>query len=247
MDNKIFSQSLYKEKKGIIMTEHPLFMVLLTLITFVISEKIFTKLGKFPLLNPVLVTIIIIISLINLFDIPYSQYKEGTQVFNYLIAPAIIALAVPLYQNIKEVKSSLPLVLFTTLISGIGIFTSVLLLGLIFGLPDAMIEALTTKSITLPIALEIAKLTGGSFSLVVIGVFSTGLPGVIIVPIILKFLKVEDEALQGLVLGITSHAFGIVRALAISPIAAAFATMGMVIMGCFAVVAVPIILNIAGF
>ena len=83
------------------MTEHPLFMVLLTLITFVISEKIFTKLGKFPLLNPVLVTIIIIISLINLFDIPYSQYKEGTQVFNYLIAPAIIALAVPLYQNIK--------------------------------------------------------------------------------------------------------------------------------------------------
>jgi len=229
------------------MIDHPLFMVLLTLISFIVSEKIFIKLGKFPLLNPILLTIIIIISFITLFDIPYKEYQSGTQVFNYLIAPAIVALAVPLYQNIKEVKASLPLVVSSTLVSGIFIFTSVLGLGIVFELPDIMSKALTTKSITLPIALEIAKITEGSSSLVVLAVFSTGLPGIIIVPILLKILKVENEALQGLVLGITAHAFGIVKALSISPLSAAFATMGMVIMGCFAVVAVPIILNIAGY
>ena len=229
------------------MFEHPLFMIFLTLSVFIISEKIFVHFNKNSLLNPVLITIILIITIMSIFDISYEQYKDGTQIFNYLIAPAIVALAVPVYQNLKKVRSSLSLILSATLISGIGIFVSALFLGTLFGLPDAMVEALSTKSITLPIALEIAALTDGSFPLVVIGVFSTGLPGVIVVPMLLKLLKVKDEALQGLVLGITAHAFGIARALAISPLAAAFASIGMVIMGCFAVVAVPIILKLGGF
>ena len=226
---------------------YPLLMILLTLAVFLFSEKVFVRFGKLPILNPILLTIVLLILLLSIFEIPYIQYKEGTEVFNYLIGPAIVALAVPLYQNLKQVKSNFPLVLITTLITGVIIFASSLWIGTLFELPQAMTQALSTKSITLPIALEIAQITDGSFALVVIAVFSTGLPGVIIVPFLLKFLQVKDEALQGLVLGITAHAFGIARALAISPLAAAFATMGMVIMGCFAVVAVPIILSLGGF
>jgi len=152
-----------------------------------------------------------------------------------------------LYQNLKQVQSSLPLIILTVLLAGTGIFISALLLGELVGLPSSMVQALSTKSITLPIALEIAELTNTSISLVVLGVFSTGLAGVIVVPAILNFLKVKDESLQGLVLGVTAHVFGIAKALDISPIAAAFATIGMVMMGCFSVLIVPLILKVGGF
>jgi len=230
-----------------IMLDYPLIMILLTLSVFTLSEIIFKKSGKNTLLHPFLLTIILIITVLFAFDIPYKDYREGTKILNALIAPAIISLAVPLYQNLKQVQSSLPLIILTVLLAGTGIFISALLLGELVGLPSSMVQALSTKSITLPIALEIAELTNTSISLVVLGVFSTGLAGVIVVPAILNFLKVKDESLQGLVLGVTAHVFGIAKALDISPIAAAFATIGMVMMGCFSVLIVPLILKVGGF
>jgi len=214
---------------------------------FIFSEFIFKKSKKNPLLHPFLVTILLIIVVLYIFDISYLEYKDGTKILNALIAPAIVSLAVPLYQNLKQVKSSLFLIIMTVVIGGSGIFISALLLGEMMGLPVSMVESLSTKSITLPIALEIAELTNMSISLVVLGVFSTGLAGVIVVPMILSFLKVKDESLQGLVLGVTAHVFGIAKALDISPISAAFATIGMVLMGCFSVLVIPIILQVFNF
>lgn len=230
-----------------IVLEHPLFLTLLTLVVFKAFEIIYSKSGNLPFLNPVLMTIITLVFILIEFDISYGDYKEGTELLHMLLAPAIVALAVPLYQNLKKAKELLPLVLITVIVAGTGIILSAVTLGMYVGLPNLMSLALTTKSITAPIALEIAELEGGSVPLTIIGVFSTGLIGVIIVPTILKLLNVKDEALQGLTLGITAHAFGIARALSISPLSAAFATMGMGLMGCFAVVAVPIILNMINF
>jgi len=230
-----------------IIVDYPLIMLLLTLSMFTLSAMIFKKSGKHPLLHPFLVTIVLIIAVLFVFDIPYLEYQEGTKILNALIGPAIVSLAVPLYQNLKQVKSSLVLILITVLIAGMGIFVSALLIGEYMGLPSSMVQALSTKSITLPIALEIAQLSDISISLVVLGVFSTGLAGVVIVPMILNFLKVTDESLQGLVLGMTAHVFGIAKALDISPISAAFATIGMVLMGCFSVLVIPLILKVGGF
>ena len=229
------------------MLEYPLLMILLTLSVFTLSELIFKKTGKHPLLHPFLVTIILIISVLYVLDIPYTEYRDGTQILNALIAPAIVSLAVPLYQNLKQVKSSLSLIIITVLIGGSGIFISALALGEMMGLPSSMVQALSTKSITLPIALEIAQLENIPVSLVVLGVFSTGLAGIIVVPMILNFLKVKDESLQGFVLGITAHVFGIAKALDISPLSAAFATIGMVLMGCFSVLIIPLILQVFNF
>jgi len=229
------------------MIEYPLIMILLTLSMFTLSEMIFKKSGKHPLLHPFLLTILLIITVLYIFDISYVEYRDGTQILNALIGPAIVSLAVPLYQNLKQVKSSLSLIIITVLIGGSGIFISALLLGEMMGLPSSMVQALSTKSITLPIALEIAQLENIPLSLVVLGVFSTGLAGIIAVPMILNFLKVKDESLQGLVLGITAHVFGIAKALDISPLSAAFATIGMVLMGCFSVLIIPIILKLGGF
>lgn len=227
--------------------EHPLFMTFITLFIFKLCELLHIKAGKTPLLNPVLITIILLVSFLIFFDISYKEYKDGTNILHSMLAPAIIALAIPLYKNFENVKSKIMIILMTIIFGGFGIILSAVLIGKVLGLPVAMIQALTTKSITAPIALEIANLYGTSIPLTIIGVFSTGLIGVIIVPLILNLLKVREEWIQGLILGITAHAFGIARALSISPKAAAFATMGMGLMGGFAVVAIPIILNLVIF
>ncbi|NQY93146.1 MAG: LrgB family protein, partial [Campylobacteraceae bacterium] len=85
--------------------DYPLIMLLLTLSLFALSEIIFKKSAKHPLLHPFLVTIILIIAVLHTFDISYSEYRDGTSILNALIAPAIVSLAVPLYQNLKQVKS----------------------------------------------------------------------------------------------------------------------------------------------
>ncbi|MCP4971569.1 MAG: LrgB family protein [Arcobacter sp.] len=227
--------------------EHPLFMTFITLATFKICEYFYSKSGNLPILNPVLITISILITILIFFDISYDKYKEGTSILHMMLAPAIIALAIPLYKNLSQVKSLLLLIIVSVIIAGFGIILSAVLLAQVLNLPISMVHALTTKSITAPIALEIANLYGGSIPLTIIGVFSTGLTGVIIVPFILKLLKVEEEWAQGLTLGVTAHAFGIARALSISPLAAAFATMGMGLMGGFAVFAVPLVLEMIIF
>ena len=173
--------------------EHPLFMTFITLFVFRICEIIHSKMGKTPILNPVLITIVLLVTGLIIFDISYDKYKEGTNILHYMLAPAIIVLAVPLYKNLIQVKSLLPLIIITVIISGIGIIFSAVLIAQALDLNLSMIQALTTKSITAPIALEIANLYGGSRPLTIIGVFSTGLTGVIIVPYILKILKVKTH------------------------------------------------------
>ncbi len=224
--------------------EHPLFMLCLTLLVFKVSEMVHIKCNKSAILNPVLITIILLVCFLIIFDIPYERYKNDTQILHFMLSPAIVVLAVPLYKNLAQVKSKILLILLAVFISGFGITCSAVLIGQVFDLPLSMIYALTTKSITAPIALEIANIYKTSVPLTIIGVFSTGLSGVILVPYILKVLKVKEEWIQGLILGITAHAFGIARALSISPLAAAFATMGMGLMGAFAVLIVPLVLSI---
>lgn len=226
--------------------EHPLFMTLLTLAIFRCWEIIHTKSGNIPFLNPVFMSICSLVAILMIFEIDYENYFSGTEILHLLMAPAIIALAVPLYQNLTKAKEMLPLVILTITISGSCIIVLAIVIGIFFQLPDPMLLALSTKSVSAPIALEIAELSGATTALTIISVFSTGLLGVIIVPTILNKSRVKEESIQGLILGITSHAFGISRALAISPLAAAFATMGMALMGCFAVIAVPLFLHIFG-
>ncbi len=227
--------------------EHSLFMLVVTLAIFKFCEFVHLKMMKNPFLNPVLITIILIVCFLIIFDISYDKYKEGTNILHFMLSPAIIVLSVPLYKNLSHVRSKILLILISILIACIGIILSAVLIGYLFELPMSMNQALLTKSITAPIAVEIANIYSISIPLVIIGVFSTGLTGVIIVPIILNLLKVKEEWIQGLTLGITAHAFGIAKALSISPISAAFATIGMGLMGGFAIIIVPIVLSLFKF
>jgi putative effector of murein hydrolase len=132
----------------------------------------------------------------------------------------------------------------TLVLGGSGIVLSALLVGRLAGLDHPMLLSLLTKSVSAPIALGVAEKIGGDASLTILSVFTTGIFGVIVTPGLLRLLRVEDEAVRGFTLGLTSHAFGIARSLEISTQAAAFATLGMGLMGCATALAVPILMKL---
>ena len=226
--------------------EHVLLYPTLTLSIFLLSGYLYNKSGNIAVLQPVLIAIVTLTVILLLFDIPYKEFKQDMGLFQILLTPAIIALAIPLYNNLQKAKEYFPVLLTTICIGGSIIILTAVGLAFFAGLEAPYLLPMTTKSVSAPIALSIANETNAVVSLTILAVFSTGLPGAAFTPTLLKIMRVEDEEIQGLVLGMTSHAFGIARAIEYSPRATAFATLGMGLMGCFVALTVPMFVKIVG-
>lgn len=218
-------------------------LIALTVGGYAAGEWIYERSGRLPVLQPVLLPIVLLAVWLRLNGIAYERYFELTTPLHFLLGTAIVALAVPLYENLQRARSALLPVFGTLIAGGILVTGSALALGALFRLDSLMEISLTTKSVTVPIALAIAQKIGGTIPLTVIGVFTTGLTGIIATPALLRLAGVRDPRVCGFTLGLTSHAFGIVRALEFGSEAVAFATLGMTLMGCASAVVVPIVFH----
>lgn len=225
---------------------HPLVLVGTTIGAFQLGTLLYERSGRLAILQPVLIAILAMIAFLVVTGTTYAAYLEGTAMLHLLIAPAIVALAVPLHDDLRKARAALPSLFATLAIGGAAVVLSALAIGLAFGLDQAMLVSLTTKSVSAPIALGVAERIGGDPGLTVLSVFVTGILGVIVAPVLLRLLRVEDEAVYGFTLGVCAHAFGIARALEISPQAAAFATLGMGLMGCAVAFLVPLAFVLLG-
>jgi putative effector of murein hydrolase len=234
-DNALFSP----------LTAHVLFWPVVTLTVFATAEWGYSRSGRNALLQPVLVSIFVLSAALILFGVPYADYAEPMRLFTAFLTPAIIALAVPLYRNLGGAREKAGIVAVTVLGGGALVIVGALALGMLADLDTEFLLPLTVKSVSAPIAVGISEKIGAATTLTILAVFTTGLPGATFGPGIMRLLRIEDDALRGLVLGVTSHAFGIARATEISSRATAFATIGMGLMGCFAAIAVPLILAVA--
>jgi len=219
-------------------------MIALTVAGYVAGEWIYLRTGRIPALQPVLVPIAIMAVFIKLQGISYERYFELTTPLHFLLGTAIVALAVPLYENLQRARNALLPVFATVIAGGLLVTGSALALGALFRLDRLMEISLTTKSVTVPIALAIAQKIGGTVPLTVVSVFATGVAGIIATPALLRAAGVRDPRVSGFTLGLTSHAFGIVRSLELGSEAVAFATLGMTLMGCGSAVVVPVIFRL---
>ncbi len=226
--------------------DHPLLYSCLTIGVFFAATWIYEKTGKIAVLQPVLIAILSLSVMLIVFDIPYADYSSDMQFFAILLTPSIIALAVPLYLNLMKAKEYLPIILMATIGGGTLIVLGGLALGMLAGLETPYLLPMLTKSVSAPIAISIAEQTNAIVPLTILGVFSTGLPGAAFGPSLLKVLRVEEDEMKGLVLGMTAHAFGIARSVEISGRATAFATLGMGLMGCFVALLVPSLVKLLG-
>lgn len=205
----------------------PLLHLTLTLAIFLLASKLFRKLRMNPLLNPVLLSVICIVLLLQLTDTTYDVYFEGAQFVHFLLGPATVALAIPLYRQFEQVKKTAAATLISLLCGALTSALSAVLIAWLLGAKTVSIISLAPKSVTAPVAMGISEQLGGLPSLTAVIVILTGIIGAMLGPLILSALKITDSAARGLAMGTASHGIGTARALQINEVAGAFSGLAM--------------------
>ena len=205
----------------------PLLHLTLTLAAFVATSVVYKKSRLNPLLNPVLLSVIAIVAILYGTDTSYDTYFKGAQFVHFLLGPATVALAIPLYRQFDRVRES-ALAILVSLVSGsITAATSAILIAWLLGAQPVSIVSLAPKSATAPVAMGISEQLGGLPSLTAVLVILTGITGAMLGPVVLKLLKVRDWSALGMALGTASHGIGTARALQVNELAGAFSGLAM--------------------
>ena len=225
-----------------VIIQHPLLGVLITLACFQCSKFLYEKAGRFPIFYPLLVAALLLVFILEVTEISYRQYFESVKILNWLLGTVTVALAVPLYESLRRLRTMLFPVLITVSCSvGFAVFVVMLLAGLA-GLDEVVIKSLATKSITTPIAISISEGIGGKAELATLFILITGLFGPIFVPILLKIFPAKNDAVAGIAMGVSAHAIGTAKALEISRECGAFSALAMSLMGLISAFLLPLVL-----
>ena len=222
---------------------HPLFGIGITLGAYQLVIAAYEK-TRWLFLQPVLVSMLVVIGVLLSCGLTYAEYRKSTEIMNILLGPATVALAVPLYLNLRRIRQ-LFWPTFTTLIVG-GVFATgiCLLLGWWFGAEHMILMTLAPKSVTSPIAMLVAEQIGGVAALAAVFVLITGVIGAIFGPALLSMLGVHSPEARGMALGLTAHAVGTSVALQESEECGAFAALAMSLMGVATAVFLPLAVSL---
>ena len=223
------------------LSQKPLTGLTITLCAYVGGDWIYEKSGKNPLLNPVPIAIAVIAGLLWITGVPYEDYFEGAQFVHFLLGPATVALAVPLYQQLGALKKS-GLSLFAGVLAG-AVTASGCAVGFAWlgGASTETILSIAPKSVTAPIAMGIAEQLGGLPSLTAVLVILTGITGAVLGPLALNLFRIKDWRARGLAMGVAAHGIGTSRALQVNAVAGAFAGLAMGLNGLATAILLPLI------
>jgi predicted murein hydrolase (TIGR00659 family) len=201
--------------------------LLFTLLVYALAAFAYQRSKGNLLLLPVLTSVIVVVTVLVLADISYADYASHTKVLTYLIGPATVALAVPLYRQLQRIKAQF-LPLMAALSAGcVTAVASAVAIAWVFGGSREVQWSLAPKSATMPIAMDIAGLTGGVASLTAVGVALTGISATMLSTRVFRLVRIDDSFSQGFGLGMAAHAIGTARGLQISEIAGAAAALAM--------------------
>lgn len=225
----------------------PLLSLLVTVGAFILSSWINKRAGGTPFLHPVIVAIAFVISFLLLADIEYQDYFEGAQFIHFLLGPATVALAVPLFDHLERVRQMLVPLLVACISGIVTAALSTIGLVLLLGGSRETLLSLTPKSVTSPIAMGIAEKIGGYASLTAGLVLITGAIGCVLAPWIFQRLRIQDPSIQGFTMGLAAHGFGTAYCFSsIGAMAGAFAGLAMGLTGMLSAFILPVLVKILG-
>ncbi|WLR56820.1 LrgB family protein [Mesobacillus subterraneus] len=170
--------------------------------------------GKYPspLTSPVFLSTVIVIAVLLLLNIPYKKYEPASEIMTYFLGPATVALAVPLYRQ-RKVISAYAVPALTGLVAGIvSTIISAVFIAYLLNLSDLILVSLTIKSITIPVASEVARIIGADSILVAAFVMITGMLGAMTGPSLMNIMKIRDPFSRGLAIGTIAHGIGTAEA-----------------------------------
>ena len=220
----------------------PLLGLTLTLLAYQGAVWINRRCAAHPLANPVLLAVLALVGLLWMTGTPYRVYFDGAQFVHFLLGPATVALAIPLYAQLGRLRQLLGPLLVALVAGSAVAATSAVLVGWLLGGSTPTLLSLAPKSVTTPIAMGIAERLGGLPSLTAVLVILTGILGAVAGGGIFRMLRIADPAATGFAIGIASHGIGTARAFQISEQCGAFAALAMGLNGLATTMLLPAIL-----
>jgi predicted murein hydrolase (TIGR00659 family) len=209
------------------LSQSPLLWLSVTLLVYAIADAISLKTGRHPLANPVLHSMWIIGGFVLITGTSYPTYFAGAQFVHFLLGPATVALAVPLYENRNVVLSAILPMLVALAAGSITAVASVVLLAEAAGLPRAVILSMAPKSVTAGVAMGISETLHADPSLTAVAVILTGIMGAITVTPLMNRMRISDFRARGFAVGIAAHGIGTARAFQVDEVAGVFAGIAM--------------------
>jgi len=222
----------------------PLLGLTVTLLAYQAAYWLYAKADMNPLANPVAISVAMLVALLWSTDTAYPVYFEGAQFVHFLLGPATVALAVPLYANLETLKKNL-LPLGGALLAGsVTAAVSAVGIGWMLGASRETLLSMAPKSVTTPIAMGIAEKLGGLPSLTAVLVVATGVIGAVLARGTLNLLRIEDHAVRGFAVGVAAHGIGTARAFQVSETMGAFAGLAMGLNGLVTAFLFPLLLRL---
>lgn len=211
------------------------FGVLISLASYSIGLALKIKTG-WSLMNPLLISIVLVISILLLTGVDYQTYSAGANCISYLLTPATICLAVPLYQQVELLKKNYKAVMIGILSGVLASLCSVLMLAILFHFDHAAYVTFLPKSITTAIGIGVSEELGGNVSVSVVVIIITGVLGNIFAEKFLKLLSIKEPIAKGIAIGCSAHALGTARAMEMGTIEGAMSSLSIVVCGVMTVI-----------
>lgn len=224
----------------------PLTGLTITLVAYSLAYRLYLYANSNPLLNPVVTAVGVLIAFLLLTDTPYEAYFEGGQFVHFLLGPATVALAVPLYQQCAKLRE-LWLPMAVSLVAGVivGALSSVMIARALGASLQTQLS-LAPKSVTAPVAMGISEKIGGLPSLTAVLVVTTGITGAVIGTKLFQLLRITDDSVKGIAMGVTAHGIGTARAFQVSPEMGAFSGLAMALSAFATAIILPWLLDLMG-
>ncbi|WP_340818085.1 LrgB family protein [Methanolobus sp. WCC4] len=222
------------------LVQSPVFGIGISLLTFYAGGLVYKRTGS-PFMNPLVLSMLMIIVLLLGLHISFEDYNRGGQFISFFLGPATVILAVPLYRKISLLKENVfPIIAGISVGSAAGII-SIIVMCRMFGLDELVSVSMIPKSVTTPIGIEISNQLGGLPSITVAAIVFTGIAGVMLGPMVCKLFRIDDEVAVGVAIGTSSHALGTTKAVELGETEGAMSGLAIGIAGLVTVFLAPLL------
>lgn len=229
------------EQTWVYLSASPLLHLTITLIAYQFGMFVYRRGNLNSLLNPVLIAVILVVVVLSATETSYQTYFDGAQFVHFLLGPATVALAIPLYRHFDKVRRSAVAVLISIIAGSITASATGVGIAWLLGSSKETMISLAPKSATAPVAMSIAEQLGGLPSLTAVLVIMTGIIGAVLGPYVLNLLGINDWSARGLAIGTASHGIGTARAMQVNEVAGAFSGLAMGLNALATAILLPIV------
>lgn len=216
--------------------------VLLTLIAYQIGLSLQKKF-KSALFNPILIAVVIVLLYLSATGTPYGEYKQGTAYISWLMTPATVCLAIPMYEQLQILKRNFPMMLVGIISGSIACITMVLIFSLVFRFDSVLLASLLPKSITSAIGVPLSEMAGGLASVTTAAIILTGIFASMLGTAFCKLFRLTDPVAQGVAFGTAGHVIATARANELGELIGAASSLSLVVAGLLTAAVFPLLMQ----